>query len=449
MKKLSSALFIIFVLVGCTNMRQNDEMLKVYNDIADMAGEWVAPDYTDYSDALDYTITFSVQLQSLDLEGVTPKFKAVVHQMSESLEPLIQSLKSGEENIDLDRYINNIAEMKDQLWAIAKENGAEWETDNEEAKINDEDSSAFANIEKSNSSNEAESNDQTGNSDDADSSELNEISEDLTIDSVKDSVLNQVDASLTISQAFDGYKYFGKTTWTTFEDKRGREYVQVDCPIELDKYVGLEFSPNPESNFGLGALQGTKLKGETVSVLSIIYENLDLLFSQQFIISHDGSSFEVGASTFSINAKPIRQTGGEPFGGERNLDKSETYDALVEIYDDEPISAIVINEEIHTIIASASKLSLEKLKANLESGKYDNEGAKTNDEESSALGKVKAALDDGNYTAAVDILMKTRMDLHEGDAYDVVIEKLADAVAYEDANATKAWQTLKQFYSKQ
>ena len=66
------------------------------------------------------------------------------------------------------------------------------------------------------------------------------------------------------------------------------------------------------------------------------------------------------------------------------------------------------------------------------------------------MAKVKAALDDGNYTAAVDIVVRTRMDpADQRDLYDVVMEKLADAVAYEDANATKAYQTLKQFYSKQ
>lgn len=120
-------LFAIIGFVGCTNMRQNDEMLKVYNDIAEFYNKWALSEWTDYADALDYTITFSTQLQSIDLDDVTPEFKAAINRMSESLNPLIEALKRGDDDIDFDTFIENVSQMHDQLWDIAKENGAEWE----------------------------------------------------------------------------------------------------------------------------------------------------------------------------------------------------------------------------------------------------------------------------------------------------------------------------------
>ena len=63
----------------------------------------------------------------------------------------------------------------------------------------------------------------------------------------------------------------------------------------------------------------------------------------------------------------------------------------------------------------------------------------------SALAKVEAALDAGNYTAAVDIVLKTQMDpADQRVAYGMVTDEVTDAMASGDANATKAYQTMNQ-----
>ena len=63
----------------------------------------------------------------------------------------------------------------------------------------------------------------------------------------------------------------------------------------------------------------------------------------------------------------------------------------------------------------------------------------------SAIAKVEAALDAGNYTAAVDIVLKTRMDpADQRVAYGMVTDEVTDAMARGDANAAKAYQTMNQ-----
>ena len=63
----------------------------------------------------------------------------------------------------------------------------------------------------------------------------------------------------------------------------------------------------------------------------------------------------------------------------------------------------------------------------------------------SAIAKVEAALDAGNYTAAVDIVLKTKMDpADQRVAYGMVTDEVTRAMATGDANATKAYQTMNQ-----
>lgn len=63
----------------------------------------------------------------------------------------------------------------------------------------------------------------------------------------------------------------------------------------------------------------------------------------------------------------------------------------------------------------------------------------------SALAKVENALDSGNYTAAVDIVLKTKMDpADQRVAYSMVTKEVTRAMAQGDANAQKAYQTMNQ-----
>ena len=72
-------------------------------------------------------------------------------------------------------------------------------------------------------------------------------------------------------------------------------------------------------------------------------------------------------------------------------------------------------------------------------------GSGSNAAVQSALSKVEDALDAGNYTAAVDIVLKTRMDpADQRVAYSMVTDEITDAMARGDANAAKAYQTMNQ-----
>ena len=72
-------------------------------------------------------------------------------------------------------------------------------------------------------------------------------------------------------------------------------------------------------------------------------------------------------------------------------------------------------------------------------------GSGSNAAVQSALSKVEDALDAGNYSAAVDIVLKTRMDpADQRVAYSMVTDEITDAMARGDANAAKAYQTMNQ-----
>ena len=72
-------------------------------------------------------------------------------------------------------------------------------------------------------------------------------------------------------------------------------------------------------------------------------------------------------------------------------------------------------------------------------------GSGSNAAVQSALSKVEDALDAGNYSAAVDIVLKTRMDpADQRVAYSMVTDEVTDAMARGDANAAKAYQTMNQ-----
>ncbi|MGA0437833.1 MAG: hypothetical protein ACO3PO_09690 [Limisphaerales bacterium] len=72
-------------------------------------------------------------------------------------------------------------------------------------------------------------------------------------------------------------------------------------------------------------------------------------------------------------------------------------------------------------------------------------GSGSNAAVQSALSKVEDALDAGNYSAAVDIVLKTRMDpADQRVAFGMVTDEITDAMARGDANAAKAYQTMNQ-----
>jgi hypothetical protein len=72
-------------------------------------------------------------------------------------------------------------------------------------------------------------------------------------------------------------------------------------------------------------------------------------------------------------------------------------------------------------------------------------GAASNPAVQSALNKVEDALDAGNYTLAVDLVLKTKMDpADQNVAYRMVTDEITEAMARGDQNAVKAYNTMNQ-----
>ena len=107
-------------------------------------------------------------------------------------------------------------------------------------------------------------------------------------------------------------------------------------------------------------------------------------------------------------------------------------------------SAEVVSEE--TVDVSVGQA---EVKGKTSSGKRSvstgGGGSGSNAAVQSALSKVEDALDAGNYSAAVDIVLKTRMDpADQRVAFGMVTDEITDAMARGDANAAKAYQTMNQ-----
>lgn len=72
-------------------------------------------------------------------------------------------------------------------------------------------------------------------------------------------------------------------------------------------------------------------------------------------------------------------------------------------------------------------------------------GTASNPAVQSALNKVEDALDAGNYTLAVDLVLKTKMDpADQNVAYRMVTDEITEAMARGDQNAAKAYNTMNQ-----
>jgi len=56
------------------------------------------------------------------------------------------------------------------------------------------------------------------------------------IEAVKGVYFTSIDKNITIGKAFDTYKYFNKTNWKSFQDSKGRNYVEFRGSIDRQAY---------------------------------------------------------------------------------------------------------------------------------------------------------------------------------------------------------------------
>ncbi len=85
-----------------------------------------------------------------------------------------------------------------------------------------------------------------------------------------------MDETVTVGNAFDGYKYFTKKEWGNFEDSQKRKIVEFKGTIPIDKLIGSGFAT-----------------AEVVSDFNKKFGINEIVFVAQFALSADGKSFEL------------------------------------------------------------------------------------------------------------------------------------------------------------
>lgn len=137
------------------------------------------------------------------------------------------------------------------------------------------------------------------------------------VDVVKEGTLN-FDESVTIGAALDGYKYFEKSTWETFETSQGRTIVEFTGVMAQNAYVG-------------STLEGVRLTEEILTRSNVIMKDLKFTYSCQFQISEEDDTFEVVYSGINFS--------GDDTIANEHLDdnvKDDDFSILKRLYNNEP-----------------------------------------------------------------------------------------------------------------
>lgn len=98
-------------------------------------------------------------------------------------------------------------------------------------------------------------------------------------DVVKNGTL-QIDSSVTVGDALNGYQYFDDHEWKSFEDPQKRQIVEFNGTLDFDKFYDSE-------------LQGIKLTADMVKKAKKKLGDLAMTYEAQFAVSKDGKTFEL------------------------------------------------------------------------------------------------------------------------------------------------------------
>lgn len=155
-----------------------------------------------------------------------------------------------------------------------------------------------------------------------------------------------VDKSLTIGKAFDGYKYFKSKSWKAFKSDNGRRIVQFDGSFNLssDKVVEHCF----QMLKAIGGSPGDPEKKEiqdavTKNKINEKFKSLDLVV--QFAINPD-KRFEIKYMGIKTNFQGQEK--------EQNIGEGSEQ-TLKEIYDNQPL--IVLGGLFFAILQSSDEIS--------------------------------------------------------------------------------------------
>lgn len=130
----------------------------------------------------------------------------------------------------------------------------------------------------------------------------------------------KMDPSVTVGDALNGYKYFGETSWKTFEDQQNRTIVEFNGVLDFDKFVGSNLDE-----------YGIAITADSVKKTREKMGDIKLTYIAQFTISKSNDSFNVRAS--AINMSGTHQETGKPVS--KNIPDSD-FSTLLMIYSNKP-----------------------------------------------------------------------------------------------------------------
>lgn len=141
------------------------------------------------------------------------------------------------------------------------------------------------------------------------------------ISTVKNGTL-LVDKSVTLGNAFDGYKLFTKKEWKSLSDPQKRRIVEFSGTIDMPTIVG-KCKAAAEKNKHLGK---TNIFQNEYDGVAKVNDNVnECTYYAQFFIAQDGKSF-------SLNQSGIRFTLKDGKSHEGKFDESEASDLISKIY---------------------------------------------------------------------------------------------------------------------
>ena len=112
-------------------------------------------------------------------------------------------------------------------------------------------------------------------------------------DSVKNGVL-KIEPSVTVGDAFNGYKYFSTKEWKAFKDSQNRQIVEFRGKVDIDKYSGTSLPL-------VGTLTKEKIKRAKEKLGNPVFT-----YVAQFVVYKNGKTFELRYNGVHISRMDAR-----------------------------------------------------------------------------------------------------------------------------------------------
>lgn len=132
----------------------------------------------------------------------------------------------------------------------------------------------------------------------------------------------QLDPSVTVEDALQGYQYFRRSSWKTFTDPQGRQIVEFTGPIHYDAFQGTRW-------------MGMEITAEQLAVAKKYFQDTRMEYVAQFAVSKDVKTFNLHFSGLQLSG-PHRET-GQPI--QQHL-PDDDYSMIRSVYSNQPLETV-------------------------------------------------------------------------------------------------------------